>query len=555
MLMQADLTASDRSSWPATNTASSTYSWSGNTVTTELTSTISAENVTNLNLDVQWIWTYDTQQALRERWQMLNPTNDFVADAPDSLKPTVFGWKKNATYNTNKDQRNNLVEFKSYINSILSSFVDINEANTNGNYDTFFETPSRFSDENKGWVWSDTSFDGTNDTWVFTNMPSSLPVLTLQSFCENIAEFPHEVVSTVVTNTVDGWKIGNYSVYQTNTVHTNTTYTKTWFDYTPYRDLGGWADGVSGVQTGTHRFTISMVVYATNLVEIWDACGDSMYYDLTSNTNTNGVVTSVDLEIFDSQTNSLYSAAYTNATVYTNTVVCTNSNIAAGFNEGDYGYSVMQGVISNLVWTEASSRYRLESVYASGTTNRLEVGELNNTLGWGAAKTAAENDPEYDSVGNLRPAEYSSGFVTGESTNEFQADYSVVFAGIEAYNIPTNFTYDAQSYLYAMAGFSWAANSPLEAYEDWFDASGTDLRFNKFSLIETWSDQTATNLAYSFGNTNLTYTWVDAPTHSDPMWRLIEHGPDTNYTRSTGYFVNGIETLIKWNASTNGFSY
>jgi len=261
--IQADVPTNTTAGWYGTNQVTNVYTFivtvDTNTVTNTLTtSVLSITAPTNIewNLDVQWIWGFDSYLALNERLDILGDAITYT--------PKLY-----------KDQRTNLVEWKTVVESIIPDFVDTTLF-TNGG--------------------------------VITN-----EFLTITGLLENIS---------APTN---------------------------YFDYTPYRDLGGWQPGLSNVVDGIWEFPVWTTNTTTITNSIMDACGSNYTYTLLGSTNTNGVVISVDFELF-SGTNSLATYTATNSTeVYTNAFTCTNDFIASGFTERDYGFKWVPDIMDQLV--------------------------------------------------------------------------------------------------------------------------------------------------------------------------------------------------------------
>ena len=90
-----------------------------------------------------------------------------------------------------------------------------------------------------------------------------------------------------------------------------------WYDWTPYRDLGGWTPGEGHIVTST--FTIAASSGATVTNDVLDYCGGSHTIS-----GTNGQQFSF---------------------------ACTNANVAEGYTDRHYTYALLTNVIHQLDWT------------------------------------------------------------------------------------------------------------------------------------------------------------------------------------------------------------
>ena len=513
------------SGYNSTNTATNVQSWvTGgvtNTVTLELLAITAPTNIA-WNMDVQWIWGFDGHQALQERWQVLNPTNDLQADTPSTLKPTLY-----------KDNRANLVNFKSWVKSNLSNFVDPNEATNSIN------TKTR-------WRWVDGTDDVTNtlpNLWV-PYLPDSFPPVSITSLVANITGFPYDIVETVSTGNVWGWEAGIYTqLVVSGWVSTNITYENTWFDYTPYhKDLGGWTDGLSNTVSGTHEFPLEIGTLASNRNQTTDSCGNVFLYDRI------GTTSNMFFELFDATTNSLYSVTVTTNTVYTNAFTCTNDYIASGFNEGDYGYSVFPQVVSQFVWLASTASWDMEPNYTN-ELNSYVASSVDGPFGsWTNAKAEAQNDGGTNYSQNGRPRKWTAGIKSAVFANSYDAEAGIRWGQLKTDILSTNFENDVDIYLSANMeqSFSWVGGV-------FSDLDGIGLidsnRFKKITTVSANSKQVVTN---EYGDQSLVLSWIAEPTTNGVIIDI--DGEDFGLSLE-GYEVSGEKALIKWNASTNGFSY
>ena len=340
--------------WTSTNYYTNSQTFMHEDVTNYLTNILFA--VTSIDsipwkFDVQWMWEFDTQQALQERWRILNGTNDFQETAPTTIKPSLF-----------KSRRDNLVGYKSFINSSLSNFVDKGAASSNGNFDSYFSTPSSS-------LWANVSIT-SNANWTWTNIyiPEEFPRLSVQSLIDNVSGFPYTETTQIVTNDVEGWFAGSNGVETvSNYVYTTTNFSTKWFTYTPFRDWGGWGPGVSNPQPFVLEIPIDFLTTGSNNYTATDACSNSIPYYTTAVTNTNGIITDMTLVLHYDNTNLLSSFSFTNATTHTNSGTCTNDFLDVGFTEADYGYKHMKAVLNLMAWTVQEDGYTCKDDQATNT--------------------------------------------------------------------------------------------------------------------------------------------------------------------------------------------
>lgn len=360
-------------------------------------------------LDVPQLWPWDTYVGLQERYRVLKQgTNVWDArEAAMTFKPSFY-----------RDDRTNLLAFKEWIDDNLSSFVDQGYS-SGGTYDSYF---AQYTD----WEWITEYRYTTNEPcaepqynitqvsyWQPTGHPESFPMLTKERLVA-LADLPRQQ-GTVTTNTytadVPGWFACQTNVYivsnHTFTVTNTTPVTRTWFDYTPYRDFGGWGQGLSNQVSGKWRFdlsdywraetqewaivdsvdnihavrfdpstnsagTITQALFtlariytlgtndypiSTNVVSVYSPCQTNAISPAISITVTSpaySVVVSNYSSTFGTTngvTNIIFTAAYTNAVTITNNFAAEMNLIATNTTEADYGYSKMQAVLSNLAWT------------------------------------------------------------------------------------------------------------------------------------------------------------------------------------------------------------
>lgn len=366
-------------------------------------------------VDVPQIWAWDTYMALQERYRALEQgTNIWNArEAAMPFKPSFY-----------RDDRANLIAFKAWIEGNLSSFVDQSLA-SGGTYDDYF---SQYTD----WQWVTTYTITTNADpciipvelrytittnrfWEPTSRPESFPMLTRDKL-STIVGLPQQVTMTTNTYTSDvpGWFACQTNVHtvsnHTFTV-TNSTISRTWFDYTPYRDFGGWGQGLPNQVSGKWRFELSdywraeTQVWAiadtvdnpymarfdpsSNEVGVVTQAIFSLYRHWTVATNNIAITTnkvlvispcltnqlspaititvtnpaysvvvsnySSSVVLFNGLTNIVFSRVYTNAATITNNFAAEFELIAANTTEADYGYKYMRSIMSNLAWTTADS--------------------------------------------------------------------------------------------------------------------------------------------------------------------------------------------------------
>lgn len=767
--IQTDVPSNTWSTWGSTNTITNVTEWVTiietntfvtNTITIEVYRTVEPVNI-EWDLDVQWIWAFDTHQSLEERWRVLDwvdtpyavtvtntvppptttntyyprsSTNDFVPSGPNDLKPTLY-----------KDERVNLVNFKDWIESNMDRFVDINYA-TNDSLDAYFETPSVTN-----WVWTDTDepLDGTNDTWVSEVVPPSTFPLVSENTFTNIQGYPYELYTRpTIVNSTFGWEVGEFTTEATNVRYVvyDEVITNSWFSYTPYRDLGGWGSGLSNEVDGQFVFDVWFEPYmdGTNLItgftnRIGDSCAaipNSVLYDYSMNslTNTNGVVTNVtfsldrvtedwvdldnftftnatftytnvvdcvtsewlfvegdwgvyrfdeyyptnacnttapytlfygadvfivsdsnNFEVYEytevflydifSQTTNLFEDSYTNRTLITNELsTCTNDYIAFGFDEGDYGYAMMTGVVAQLVWTaedyqltNSALRTELADEDLVYYTDFDQVGTFCSTnYSWATTNTAPEFGLPSGTVttgayGWVFGAEYAinestSTYEESATGNGYTADYFedtrmdrvrtggsliIEYAGDIVLSDPPPEGYEPEVDVYIFKAPYQAEDLAFSNYAIYVSSQGADSGFpgGPYSGFDDcgfpffdWNDP-APVISTNWWEFDLPYTGPDLPmwekgasfVYSEPSTNWIIISTPTNefivstnndtiveslsfspYTPSTNTGTWTVDTseshqwgginneylmdsnakmLLKWNASTNGFTY
>ena len=238
-----------------------------------------------LGLDIQWIWGHDTYYSLLERGPL---AGDNIPEGP-----TLY-----------KEDRDNLTSFKDTILDSLSSYVNTNLMMTNENFNEYLSTPN-------GWHWATTG-NITNDNqieykWQLRDTPDSLPVMSKPVLLQMLTNLPREEVieQEYSSPSIYGWEVYEATgsqqwLYVQNSatnglVTIRTNYYNTWFDYTPYRDLGGWADGLSHTTTGRHEMPFSLVVVTneavTNSVSVFDTCGNEYIISQIATNNASYEIT------------------------------------------------------------------------------------------------------------------------------------------------------------------------------------------------------------------------------------------------------------------------
>lgn len=388
-------------------------------------------------LDVPHIWAWDTYAALQERYRALNQESMMIVTTTnrvdnqdvvtDHLVLTTNVWNPREASMFFKpefyrNERQNLIAYKEWIAGNLGRFVDHSQS-SDGTFDEYF-------DQFVSWQWvttytvttnadpcilpvEDRYQITTNRFWEPTKRPDDFPMMDKESLVV-LAGLPHQqgaVTTITYTAHVPGWFACDTNVFiasnHTFTVTTTTAMTRTWFDYTPYRDFGGWGQGLSNQVSGVWRFNLRD--YWRPETQTWaiaDSVANPFMVRFDPSTNEVGIVTSAVFSIFRhwtegtnnfpqtingvrvlspcladqispritiTVTNPAYSVTFTNysaainlpngstaivfSAVYTNAIVITNNFaaelelIATDTTEADYGYKFMRQAVSNLSWT------------------------------------------------------------------------------------------------------------------------------------------------------------------------------------------------------------
>lgn len=201
--------------------------------------------------------------------------------------------------------------------------------------------------------------------------------------------------------------------------YVSTNKANTWFDWTPYRDLNGWHGVLSNENAGA--FYITPFNTATNVPwrsQIYDTCSNPYAELRTPQTNIAGTITQVVYHLeryyvtltnaetittgsvvvahstnsqspsititniittnaavvytnylsnLEANTNDYPGGWSTNIVLSTNSIpttglitnlfTCMISNIAPGYTDADYGYSKLQDIVTNLIWTASAPSY------------------------------------------------------------------------------------------------------------------------------------------------------------------------------------------------------
>lgn len=365
--------------------------------------------------DIPQIWAWDTYMALQERYRALMRTDAVWSSrqAPMLFKPCFY-----------REDRANLVGYKDWIAANVGSFVDTSYADAEGTFDGYFNTPT-------DWEWHEDiqpEVNGEIDcgeqdrveavsrfSWRPTGSPENFPMLTREKLVR-LAGLPYEpgiVTTNTYTADVPGWFLGDTNTLlledATFTVVVTSAISRTWFDYTPYRDFGGWGQGLSEVTTGEWRFDLSRnwfnatqtwafvdvvgasylarfqpVEVAADTVTVLRATFTLFRQYSTSTINHPAQTTSIQVtspvatpsppitiprsipaytEIITNYsanpaggsgfiTSVVFVMEYTNAVIITNNFAAELQLIATGSHEREYGYKQMPAVMEQLIWTD-----------------------------------------------------------------------------------------------------------------------------------------------------------------------------------------------------------
>lgn len=442
---------------------------SGVTVTNVLDATVTGQQ-TNITLGVERIWAYDTYAALVERVRVsdgdTNTYNQF--ESSDGIK-FVWGGDEPPI-----NDRANLDRFKAWLSGNAYKFVRTS-AEIGGTFNAYFAPQDNwlwqsnvisFVDTNAyedacstGGVATLETITETNANWYSSSANESFPLWSDDALVVDLG-LPHraDVSTNNYTAYVPGWFVGDTNVYYTNVTfeYVSTNISATWFDWSPYRDLGGWRPGLSNENAIVWRVNAwDSTLTNSSYNDLYDACG-GVYRELRIPSPTNATPTQIIYQVervyvvttnaetittgtvqiahstnvphvafsvtnvittnaaqlvtnylasTDANTNDYPGGWFTNIvfgpitvsnTYATNiSATCFLTNIAPGYSERDYGYGRMRDVADALIYTVNGAQY-------SADTNSYP--DIGLYLGFTCTTVAVDSAPfihvETNAVGN-----------------------------------------------------------------------------------------------------------------------------------------------------------
>lgn len=146
-------------------------------------------------------------------------------------------------YNIYRDEHSNLTNAKAHIKWACPRFINWSNIVEAGSWKDYITNQSN----NYEWSGSQWVVDPGIDI-------KSAPHFTWETLLV-AAGLPHQVVTNICTNEVEGWTVGNWTTEYVIVTNECLSYTKTWFDYTPWRDLAGVSDFEALVYTNISTTT------------------------------------------------------------------------------------------------------------------------------------------------------------------------------------------------------------------------------------------------------------------------------------------------------------
>lgn len=397
----------------ATNISTASYT-NGTVLITNTTSAITVGGEFSFRANHIDMRTLDIKNNFDRRYEIYCPTQTayMAANFPNNLDTNFFLDPLLLSTNLQlyKSERTNLVWIKQQLFETFSNYCDMGQADTGGLYGAYLESSNRWQYGNV-----QSCVGGTQDAyvaqWILTR-PLDLPRISIESLARTNSLFPHTITTNILTNAPGYY----YGIYTQETIagatYTTLTYSSGWFDFTPYRAIGGILSNAMLPRVMTNSWTFDPWAIAstngvTNALYTANGYNDDYTAQYVGNYDTNGVKTSACVTVFYEVTNAIFTGCVYSATNFSSlSVIITNDFIDDGYDWEDYGWRWIPFVFSNMQHLILNSHQTITNwieVQANfnncGVTNTCQADWSTNTT-----DTTDYGDYYYEFIGSADPS-------------------------------------------------------------------------------------------------------------------------------------------------------